>query len=311
MMQSSLTLLLGTMVLFPGVAMDDESSLDPHIDSFGAGNPISTWEQVTIATTPPPPLEEATIINENAAAAVVALDDVVTLISQVAAAAEEVTMEDEEDEEEVMFEIGYQKYPIARSILEQGQPNSMLTHLMTEQWKERPSTSVELTGIDNDYFPFVLEYLRNDSVQLPSSKSKDYFIFQMISLKISFDPAKVESLYRPSVMAQAVLATKEQLKCFKELVIDKGLTKKVEDATNELDAAKFAHIIVTKYTTEHSLRVEFDSTVGNDLCRRFRDNADFRAYCNSFLEKFGLEAEAVVNGYRYHGELRLKLLEDS
>jgi hypothetical protein len=235
------------------------------------------------------------------------LEDVVTLISQVAAAAEEVTME-EDEEEEVMFAISSDEYPIARSILEQGQPNSVLTHLMTEQWKERPSTSVELTGIDKDYFPFVLEYLRNEIVQLPSSKSKDYFISEMISLKISFDPAKVESLYRPSVMAQAVLATKEQMKCFKALVIDKGITKKVEDANNELDAAKFAHTIVTKYTTEHNLRVEFDSTVGNDLCRRFRDNADFRAYCNSFLEKFGLEA--VVNGYRYHGELRLKLLED-
>jgi hypothetical protein len=205
-----------------------------------------------------------------------------------------------------MFEIGYQKYPIARSFLEQRQPNSVLTHLMTEQWKERPSTSVELTGIDKDYFPFVLEYLRNDSVFLPSSKLKDYFISEMIALKISFEPAKVESLYRPSVMAQAVLATKEQLQCFKELVIEKELTKKVEDAKNKLDAAKFAHSIVTKYTTEHNLRIQFNDSAGTSLCRRFRDIADFRADCNLFLEKFGLEAEAA--GYSYSVlELRLKL----
>jgi hypothetical protein len=302
MMQSSLTLLLGTMVLFSGFAMIESFVPFGKLHDVARtsrqlrviGKSIRTQERVTITT----PVEDTTV---NDAAAAVALEDV-ALIPQVAAA--EVTME---EDEEVMFEIDYyNEYPIARSLLEQRQPNSVLTHNMTEQWKERPSTRVVLTDVNKDYFPFVLEYIRNESVQLPSSMYKDYFISEMISLKISFDPAKVESLYRPSVMAQAVLANKQQLQCFKALVIDKGLTKQVEDANNKLDAAKFAHSIVTRYTTEHSLRVECDSTVGKDLCGRFRNNYGFRAYCNSFLEKFGLEAKAVY-GYPSVLELSLKL----
>jgi hypothetical protein len=292
MMQSSLTLLLGTMVLFSGFAMIESFvPIDVARTSrrlrllSGAGKPISTQEQITI-TKP-----VATI---NDADAAVALEDV-ALIPQVAA---EVT-EDDCADKEVMFEIGSDEYPIARSILEQRQPNSVLTHLMTEQWKERPFTIVELTGINKDYFPFVLEYIRNESIQLPSSKSKDYFISEMTTLKISFDPAKVESLYRPSEMAQAVLATKEQLRCFKALVIDKELT-------HTPDAAKFAHSIVTKYTTEQNLRVQFDDEVGKELCRRFRKNTDFRGYCNLFLERFGLEA-AVSRDSLFALELSLKL----
>jgi hypothetical protein len=234
----------------------------------------------------------------NNAAAAIALEDV-SFISQVAA-------EVMEDDKEVMFAISSVEYPIARSILEKRQPNSVLTHLMTEQWKERPFTSVALTHVDKAYFPLVLEYLRNESVQLPFSKWKDHFISEMISLQISFDPSKVESLYRPSVMAQAVLANKEQLQCFKELVIEKELTKMVEDAKNKLDAAKFAHSIVTLYTTEHCLRVDFDDEVGIALYRRFHDNADFRAYCKYFLEKFGLEAKAN-SSYPFVLELSLKL----
>jgi hypothetical protein len=238
----------------------------------------------------------STTIN-NAAAAVASED--VALISQVAA---EVKKDDSADKE-VMFAIGKDEYPIARSILEQRQPNSVLTRLMTEQWKEDPFTSVELTGINKDYFPFVLEYIRNESIQLPSSKSKIYFISEMTTLKIRFDPAKVESLYRPSVMAQAVLSTKEQLRRFKELVIEKELTKK---ASNKLDAAKFAQSIVSKYTTEHNLRVQFNDAVGMQLCRRFHDDAHVQVYCNSFLEKFGLEAKAAASNY-IEVELSLKL----
>jgi hypothetical protein len=305
MMQSSLTLLLGTMVLFSGFAMiesfvplDVAPRTSRHLRLLsGAGIPMSTQqEQVTIVT----PVEDTTI---NDAAAALTLEDA-ALIPQVAAA-EEVTIK---EDEEVMFEIDYYtKYPIARSLLEQRQPNSVLTHNMTEQWKERPSTNVELTDVDKDYFPFVLEYIRNESVQLPFSKWKDHFISEMLSLKISFDPAKVESLYRPSVMAQAVLATNEQLHCFNELVIKKELTDKVEDANNQLYAAKFAHSIVTKYTKEHNLFVQFNDAVGKDLFERFRYKADFRAYCNSFLEKFGFEGAVV--GYSVSG-VKLKILED-
>jgi hypothetical protein len=281
------------MVLFSRVAMirvvrslsshgklQDVARASRHLRllSGGAGSTIAKPVSTTI----------------NNAASAVALEDV-ALISQVAA---EVKKDDNADKE-VMFSIDRDEYPIAHSILEKRQPNSVLTHLMTEQWKKRPLTSVALKGVDKDYFPLVLEYIRNESIQLPFTKYKDHFISEMTSLKISFDPAKVESLFRPSAMAQGVLATKEQLRCFKALMIDKVLTK--------LDAAKFAHSIVTKYleyTTEHNLRVTFDDEVGKELCRRFQNNDDFRAYCNSFLEKFGLNAAVSGNSVL---ELKLKL----
>jgi hypothetical protein len=61
---------------------------------------------------------------------------------------------------------------------------------MTEQWKERIFTdSIDLIDVDVNDFPFVLAYSHSlrESVCLPPSKLKEYFITELQALPIDFE----------------------------------------------------------------------------------------------------------------------------
>jgi hypothetical protein len=213
--------------------------------------------------------------------------------------ADPATMDDCGGDEEVIFKVGGKEFKTSNALLKQRQPRSVLTRMMNECRKQEPSSQIALDSIvDVEYFPFVLKYIEDESVRLPFSKLLAHLVSEMITLKISFNSDKIGYLHPPLLMAPTVHG--ERLKGFKRIMID--------DAQRKIDAATLVHAVVTQYTKEHERRVKFPrgDDWANRLIRRFRDESQFRADCNSLLVQFDLQATS-----EYYDSLDLKLIEES
>jgi hypothetical protein len=66
-------------------------------------------------------------------------------------------------------------HSIQRSILQERQPNSMLSRLVSETWEENPYSEIPIDGYDY-YFGYVLDFIRDGTVCLPASLLKTSFL---------------------------------------------------------------------------------------------------------------------------------------
>jgi hypothetical protein len=249
------------MVRFSSVAMMQDSYLHPRIEKL----------QDNVAAWPSHPIRQLSVNGKLALAQDVKADPA--------------TKDDCGGDEEVVFTVRGEKFKTSSALLKQRQPHSVLTRMMDERWKQEPHSKIDLGSIvDVEYFPFVLEYIQDESVRLPFSKLLAHLVSEMISLKISFHSDKIGYLHHPLLMAQTVI--RERLRGFERVMID--------DAQKKIDAAKFAHFVVTQYTKENMLRVEFPHPKNTQI-DRFRSDSHFQADCNSFLEQFGLQGSSCRN----------------
>ncbi len=76
--------------------------------------------------------------------------------------------------EVVKFDIGGQLYKVSRSLLDK-HPESMLAKSASEQWQEDPESEIFIEG-NGFRFQFILDYMRNDKLDLPITESKKTII---------------------------------------------------------------------------------------------------------------------------------------
>ena len=76
--------------------------------------------------------------------------------------------------EVVKFNIGGQRYEVSRSLLDK-HPDSMLSKSASEQWQEDPVAEIFIER-DGLRFRYVLDYLRDDRLELSLTESKKAII---------------------------------------------------------------------------------------------------------------------------------------
>eukprot|EP00978_Attheya_sp_CCMP212_P033358 scaffold134314_cov56-Attheya_sp.AAC.1 len=196
---------------------------------------------------------------------------------------------------------------IQLSLLKTKHPDAMLTRLIMEQWDDKPFSDI-IISCNTEYFPFVLKYIQEGYVCLPSCLFKDCFLTDLSYYGIDFDPDMVEEDLDPTIMAIAVFANKDRLDGFQNRIIKGDLQKKLDDAQTKFDAAVDAHLIVDRYIKARALG--FYMTDLNPVLdwHRLKNNANHLHYCNAFLEQFGVSIaniEDVRNQSEYLVQLKL------
>jgi hypothetical protein len=179
---------------------------------------------------------------------------------------------------------------IQRSILQERHPNSMLFRLVSERWEEKAYSEIPIDGY-HDYFGYVLDFVRDGTVCLPSSLLKSSFLKDLTYYEIDFDPDNVIVEMDPFLM-RAILAAKERLDGFHERIIEGDLQKELDDAKLKLNAAVVAHSIMRCYTQTPTLSLRWEPTgeVRAILLESGKDE-DFWKYCNGFLKDFFLRVQ--------------------
>mmetsp|Transcript_922 Transcript_922/g.1197 ORF Transcript_922/g.1197 Transcript_922/m.1197 type:complete len:221 (+) Transcript_922:316-978(+) len=77
----------------------------------------------------------------------------------------------------VKFDIGGQFYKVSRSLLDK-HPESMLFKSASKQWQEDPEAEIFIEG-NGFRFQFILDYMRNDKLDLPITESKKTIIAEL------------------------------------------------------------------------------------------------------------------------------------
>ena len=99
------------------------------------------------------------------------------------------------------FNIGGQRYEVSRSLLESN-PDTMLAKSASDQWQEDPESEIFIER-DGQRFRFVLDYLRDGKVCLPSTETKDAFMAELEYYNINVD---IDKIVRKVKVNDAILA---------------------------------------------------------------------------------------------------------
>ena len=99
----------------------------------------------------------------------------------------------------VKFNIGGQRYEVSRSLLDM-HPESMLAKSASEQWQEDPEAEIfiDRNGLR---FQYVLDYLRDGSVTLPITESKEQLVKELeyYNIDVNQDDIDKETVMRVPV----------------------------------------------------------------------------------------------------------------
>ena len=79
--------------------------------------------------------------------------------------------------EVVKFDIGGQLYKVSRSLLDK-HPDSMLAKSASDQWQEDPEAEIFIER-DGLCFRYILDYTRDDKIDLPITKSKKTIVAEL------------------------------------------------------------------------------------------------------------------------------------
>jgi hypothetical protein len=107
----------------------------------------------------------------------------------------------------VCFDVGGKIYKVSRSLL-QAHPDTMLARIASETWQSDSSSQTIFIDRDNERFRYCLDYLRDGSVDLPMTVSKEALLKDLEYFGIDHDTALVQG--PPKHLASAVATFRAQ-----------------------------------------------------------------------------------------------------
>lgn len=129
----------------------------------------------------------------------------------------------------VKFNVGGTRFEVSRDILETNYPDTMLAKICSAKWQEDPEDEVFIER-DRSIFGFVLSYLRDSKVHLPTTISKEMLINELTYFGVDF----VESSIHEKAASKAKCL--DTIQCGIEELREKARTLEVESISAEAAA---------------------------------------------------------------------------
>lgn len=181
------------------------------------------------------------------------------------------------DQSLISLNVGGTIYQVSRSLLEEQHPETMLARLVSETWHHEPRTEIFIER-NGTRFQFVLDYLRDGSVDLPLSVSKAAFLKDLDYFGIAHDETRIHGV--GTVAAVVALGLEEA----------EALRKVARSAKEKADYCQLANELFAEYC--RSGRLKFSS-------QWITEHTDFdqppgiqRQMLSPHMKKFGMEVRS-------------------
>jgi hypothetical protein len=108
----------------------------------------------------------------------------------------------------VKLNVGGKHYEVSRSLIER-YPDTMLARLVSDTWQSDPSSTIFIER-DGDRFRYILDYMRDDKVFLPSTISKSSILLDLDFFGFEVEPDHINDGCGVAAIARQVFQVKNK-----------------------------------------------------------------------------------------------------